>query len=491
MKKHSVLISLLSLVAIAVAVRWYLLPTHLFFGPEQGRDFLVIEKIVRSHTLTLIGSKTDVDGVFHGPIFYYLSAIPFLLSGGDPLFVSFFLIVLHALGIVAIYFLGTELDRQRTGLIAAALYALSFHAIEYARWLSNPGLTLPLSALFFLFLVRSKKRSTWWFVPAAIAGAWLGQAEFINFVFVTPILILSWALSYKTVGFTVSSLVSAGTFAFFSGVNYLLFDLRHDHLITNGIMALLSGKTGDKVTLFKSVTESTSVFGTLASRTFGVEYSVFPLLIGVLILIGAVLLSVKKQQHALSLWLFVPIIVLAVLRHGILTQIYGFCVVGMILSMAYLISEYAFRKTALGIGVLLFFVVTNLTAWQKNMPGNNVFFQSTQPGMRYSDMKKSVDMSYTWAGKQPFSIQAYTIPYFWQDAWIYLFSWYGKKAYGYAPVSEKAPKLFVIMQKDNSSPGYQDAWYKNTVSTWGEKGRSATYGEITVEERIVPLSKRL
>src|ERR1035437_7359970 len=70
-------------------LRFAYLKDNLFFGPEQGIDFLVIKNLVVDHKLTLIGSKTDVSGIFHGPVYYYFASIPFFLSNGDPLLVSF------------------------------------------------------------------------------------------------------------------------------------------------------------------------------------------------------------------------------------------------------------------------------------------------------------------------------------------------------------------------------------------------------------------
>jgi len=59
----------------AFAVRWIRIPEYLFFGYEQGRDALVIKDIYIMEKFTLVGPKTDIDGVFHGPIYYYLMTI--------------------------------------------------------------------------------------------------------------------------------------------------------------------------------------------------------------------------------------------------------------------------------------------------------------------------------------------------------------------------------------------------------------------------------
>ncbi len=121
MNKRDVII--LCVVAITTfLLRTQLLKSHLFFGPEQGRDFLVIRDIVQNHKMTLIGSKTDIDGIFHGPLYYYLAAIPFVFSEGNPLAVSLFFILFQSVTVFPIFVFCFELTRsKRTGYLGAIL----------------------------------------------------------------------------------------------------------------------------------------------------------------------------------------------------------------------------------------------------------------------------------------------------------------------------------------------------------------------------------
>src|SRR3989344_136093 len=130
-------ILIVSLFFIAFFLRAYLIPQNLFFGPEQGRDFLAIKNIAIGHHFPLIGAKTDIDGIFHGPIYYYFSALPFLVTNGNPVFVSLFFIFINSLTVFLIYSLGKEMFNKRVGMISAIVFTFSFGAIVYSRWLSN------------------------------------------------------------------------------------------------------------------------------------------------------------------------------------------------------------------------------------------------------------------------------------------------------------------------------------------------------------------
>src|SRR5581483_2273241 len=96
------------LVILAFFLRFYLIPETLFFGPEQGIDFLSIRNIAVNHSLTLIGAKTDISGIFHGPVYYYMSVLPFLIGKGDPVTVLGFFILINSFTVLIIYYTGKE-----------------------------------------------------------------------------------------------------------------------------------------------------------------------------------------------------------------------------------------------------------------------------------------------------------------------------------------------------------------------------------------------
>lgn len=483
-------IFLLLLIIFSVGIRWLYMPDTLFFGPEQGRDFLAVEKIVRNLDITLIGSKTDVDGVFHGPAFYYLIALPFFLSGGNPVSVAFFLIILYALAVLAVYELNKDLFGVRAGLLSALLYTTSFHAIEYSRWLSNPGLSLPLSAIFFLSVMKAFRGKKIFVYLFALSGALLGQVEFINFLFVIPIVFFVFFQLVKK-GFSIKLVTVALTlFLFFSGVNYVIFDFRHDHILFHGLLNLITGSTGHRNSFVRSLMENWNMYSTVVGWTFGIQDAISSQMVTVVIIFTALFIAINQKNYLPLLWIGLPFSLLTILQRNVLVQIYGFCVVGFISLASYIASRKWLNKWLSWIFVCIVSIV-NIYYCISVFRQGNTFFQSTQPKLRYSDMISSIDTVYSWVDKEPFSFQSYTIPYFWQDAWKYLFNWYGKKTYGYTPVAEKAKYLYVFIQKDWSNQGFQKSWYHNTVTSWGTKHRTANFGDITVEELLVPESQRL
>lgn len=263
MKKYLNTFFLLGIALVAFLLRMYLMPSHLFFGPEQGRDFLVIRDIVVHHKLTLIGSKTDADGIFHGPIYYYLSAIPFAASSGDPVAVLIFFIGLQSISVFLAYHLVFEITkRRRAGYIAAILFAFSYLLIVYSRWLSNPPLSIPLSMAFMLYLLRFIRGKELYLVAVVGLYGLLGQAEFINFLLFGVIggvaILLYWKQLKQTKPIIISIAICVGFITSFA--TYVVFDVRHKYLIFTSVLELLQGKSGGQSTLVSSFISSFRVF---------------------------------------------------------------------------------------------------------------------------------------------------------------------------------------------------------------------------------------
>lgn len=226
----------------AFFLRWYLLPSHLFFGPEQGRDFLEIKKIAEGN-FTLIGPKTDFSGVFHGPLYYYLAAIPFALSRGNPLVVAHTLTFIQAFTVFLAYAAAKEVSGKRdVGMIAAILFTVSYGAIVYSRWLTQVPLAIPFSFLFLWQLFRFLNGKHHALIWAAVAAGLLGQVQFIYFLFV-PVFLVYIILRFRkqflqaprrVLFYSIASyiLVSFGT--------YIVFDLRHEFLITKSIFSIFT-----------------------------------------------------------------------------------------------------------------------------------------------------------------------------------------------------------------------------------------------------------
>lgn len=469
---------------IGIALRFYLIPQNLFFGPEQGIDFAVMKRIAVDHDLTLIGAKTDVSGVFHGPIYYYLSIIPFLLSGGSPVFILFWFICINTCTIFIIYRLGFEITTKRAGIIAAILFTFSYGAIVYSRWLSTHPLSFPLATGFILSIILFLKGNKYGLYAAAIIFGLLGQAEFLHFLFygVLVLFIILWYRSYFLKLTKRQVLIASLLLIIFSSSNYILFDIKHNFLITGSLIKLLRGGSGYYIPFFSVIGLSMKVFISSITQFLFPISSLLTFLILLTSVLSVIITNTNKNKYTplILAWIFTPLFVLIITRHDVLDQFYVSIAPGVILIVAMFIDLVIKKSRNIGVIFISILVLVQLWYWSLNIPENrNIFFQSTQPKLFYSDQLKAIDYIYNEASKEPFSIQAYTIPYWMQEGWIYLFWQYGFKKYNYLPIKEKAGKLYVIVQDDNNIE-FQNNWLNGTVVTWGRQIKQKRIGTLSI-----------
>lgn len=475
---------LILLFLFAFFLRFYLMPQNLFFGPEQGIDFLVIRDIAVNHKLTLIGSKTDVSGVFHGPIYYYLAVIPFIISQGNPLFISLFFIILNTISVFLMYHLGKIIGGLRFGIISAIIFTVSFQAIVYPRWLSNPPLSIPLVCLFFLFFYRFLKGSKKDLVFAGIALGLLNQAEFLHIIFFSSVAMAFFLAFFKNFRKEnpIFIILCALIIVTLTGGTYILFDLKHDFLISRNLLSLAGGNTGYHISFTQTITDIwnsvTRVFmRTILPISSGGSLVIF--ISGIILLVRKII-SKEKKFIPLLIWIVIPVMLLIVFRHNILDHFFVSFIPLFVLLASLVVDTLWQKRQIFGLVLLVFIVIVNLFTWWKNIPANqNVFFQSTQPDLRYSDELATIDDVYKQADDRPFSFQSYTIPYWTQQGWQYLFWFYGRQKYGYEPIDQNAKTLFVIIQDDPSNKPFQNNWLKNTVSKWGTAKGTFKHGIIT------------
>lgn len=479
---RSTLLVLLVLTVVAFILRIWLVPTHLFFGPEQGRDFFETKKIIEGN-FTLIGAKTDFEGVFHGPIQYYLAAIPFWVSHGNPLAVVLFFAIIQSLTVFAAYFLGKEISGKQTiGIISAILFAVSYGVIVYSRWLSQPPLAIPISFLFLLFLFRFLKGNKRALFGIAIFAGLLGQVQFINYLFV-PLFLIYVVLRFRKKISRNMLWVSTVLFLITAWGNFFLFDVRNNFLILRNIMQTLFQAATMSLSLGASMQET----GLLFIRWLGMFVGTPTVLSSLLFLVGFVgfFVSTKRKQEILFVWIFLPLIILTLFRRGALDQLFVMIVPAIIVLTAIMISA----KKGMTIFLTTAFVFLNVWQVFGNFQTNrNIFFQAPQPEVRYSDQLAVVDEIYTRIGEESFEIQAYTIPHAWQDGWQYLFWYRGTTRYGgNLPVEHGGYRMFVIIQNDRANRTFQENWYRDIITKLGSLTDQFTIGEYTVEERLMYL----
>jgi len=179
---------LCAILGIAAYLRLYHINLYMTFLGDEGRDVLIVKRMIVDGKWTLLGPTASVGGFFMGPIYYYFM-LPFLwLWKLNPVGPAIMVALVGILTTYLIYRFGKELFGERVGIIASSLYALSPLVISYSRSSWNPNIVPFFSLSMFYLLWRIITKKTWHelFWVGIIIG--IGIQLHYTFLFVLPVL---------------------------------------------------------------------------------------------------------------------------------------------------------------------------------------------------------------------------------------------------------------------------------------------------------------
>ena len=124
---------LMAILLIGAFFRLYKIADYMTFLGDEGRDAIIVRRLLVDFDPILIGPRTSIGDMYLGPLYYYMMAPALLLANFSPVGPA---IMIALLGVVTIFFVwyvvrewfssslqGRSL--QAGALIAAFLYAIS------------------------------------------------------------------------------------------------------------------------------------------------------------------------------------------------------------------------------------------------------------------------------------------------------------------------------------------------------------------------------
>lgn len=241
-KVFKVLFFILILLSLFFA-SWFILNGDLTFSSDIARDFLLFGEI-DAKKIVLIGPKSSVMGLFHGPLWLYINYPAYLIGNGNPLVVGFWWVILNILFLVSIFIISKKLFNEKTAYLATLLIALytSFHTSTFF----NPiGAMFVIPFGFFTFIRYLQTQKARYLVAHVFTLGLIIQFEMAIGI---PFTILSFLYLFIKI---IRSKNKEHLLFFFVILiplsNYILFDLRHQFLLTNSILRYISPESGDSI----------------------------------------------------------------------------------------------------------------------------------------------------------------------------------------------------------------------------------------------------
>src|SRR3989338_8621824 len=184
---------------LAFLFRFYNFQNLFFFGMDQEYEALIVKNIVDFKHFPLIGVNASDTGLYLGPAFIYLAAVPFYIFRGNPLGWGLTASFLGVLTVYFIYKVGKKMFSKKVGFFASLLYSSSFLTSFYDRQFWNPT-PIPLFSLligFLLYRILNNNRKS--LLLLALSFGIAIQAHLSILIFL-PLIIYAVMKKYKILG---------------------------------------------------------------------------------------------------------------------------------------------------------------------------------------------------------------------------------------------------------------------------------------------------
>jgi 4-amino-4-deoxy-L-arabinose transferase-like glycosyltransferase len=213
------LVVLLGLVAIAALLRLPGIGAHGGWDADQGRDMLVLWRLMTDHVVPLVGPPTSIGDLHHGVLFYLLLAPFAWISGDNPVVVVSAIAVAGVIAVAVTWLLARSIGGPIAGLVAGLLMAVSASAIVESTAIWNPNL-IALSASVALAGAWHAHRTghpKWWIV-SAVGLAVTVQCHVLGIALAPPLIALYLLDVRRSSAGARSGLARAGIAAIAVGV---------------------------------------------------------------------------------------------------------------------------------------------------------------------------------------------------------------------------------------------------------------------------------
>lgn len=228
---------------ITLCVSIFLGTLHFFrsdilYHTDIARDFLLVQEMVDEKKIFLIGGKTSIPGVFHGPLYYWMMLPFFMISDGNPLVVSILWLLLYWSFLAAAYYISKKLADTSFALITTALLATltAYLPFGFTHTTVANFLTLPL--VYFIWMY--KKTSNWLFLAITVFTAGL-LIQFQMGFGISISLILCVYLVYQILKNKQYKHLLLGFIICIPLSTFFIFDVRHEFAQTKSAMAYMGG----------------------------------------------------------------------------------------------------------------------------------------------------------------------------------------------------------------------------------------------------------
>lgn len=442
----------LAIIIFASFLRLYKIDQYMIFLGDQGRDALVIKRMIEEKHFPAIGPPTSVGNIYLGPLYYYMMLPPMALFGLNPVSASIMVALIGVLTVVLIYLVGKTWFGRGSGLVSAFLYAISPVNINYSRfsWNPNPTPFFALLSVFGMYKLNKSGNFMWLIFTAFALGASL-QMHYLSLILIPIVGILTlhefWYRLYKKEKIkNFKKGIILGMLAFLLTLTPLFwFDLRHNFLNFNAVVKLFGSGGAVKADIISNLSRAPEIFGySMIGRYMAGENDYLTAVIA-LVFLGLLIYwflerirfkRVDWPGMALMIWIVVGILGLSFYQNDIYDHYLGFLNPVPFLLFGSLVSIKFLQGKIIKISLVILVIVLFWANSQKN-PLN-------YPPNRQLQRSQEVAKFVIWkAGGMDFNFALLSENNY-DSAYVFYLEIYGQKPK--AVPQDKTNQLFVVCE---------------------------------------------
>ncbi|MDQ3098776.1 MAG: DUF2079 domain-containing protein [bacterium] len=433
---------------------------------------LYVKKLVVDHNLMLIGpSSGGLQGFYHGVLWYYILAIPFIIGNGNPAALTLFMAVCSTASILLTYFILKKIANNGAALIGTVIYSFAGFSIATSRFIWNPYPIVWIMPLYFYALHSAVNKKQYALPLAAFLTSLMIHFEVVYGLTLIPTLILltcKYLKQWKILAFSL--------FLFLIPVSpYILFDLRHNFQISTVILQTIS--TGGANLSHAAADKATAPFERVLLRLDDLySYTAMSLspslyLNGtIMIILVFIVLKLRKRSDQKEEFKFILLVVATVVIPFFLFltlkyAVWGYYWIGnpalFTLLAAFIVGKIPAvipnkSNIILGLIILVMLVTYNplqyFPTWKNGTIGQGTQTLSTQRAVVATILRETQ--------KDPYSVYVLTPPVY-DYVYRYLFQWQASQTLQNYPLDHKQQTIYLVLEPSASDP--QAEYFKKKV----------------------------
>ena len=464
-----------------------------FYLYDQARDLMLTKSVAVDHKLMLIGSRSGIGGFFHGPLYIYLLLPFFYLGNGNPLAFLPLFVAIGLITVIAGFIVGKKLYNAWVGILVALFLGLSPRIWGYFP--SNQGINLVplLYLLIFYFLILYLRGDRKSFILVAFFTGLTLQFETATALVLPAVIALFYFWLPKAV--TKWKILAGSISAFLISISsFIVFDIRHQFLMTNSLINYIFTNEGGRgylplnLRLSRHFTSLIDVYKSVLIQ----DNLLFQLLLLFTIFTSLWLFLRKKikgqfKKELLLFGLFPLFIYVFFMLHS--QYIYAEYVLGLTVPVALFISLciYQLRETKIGQVATIALIAASIIQAILSMYGQYSKPYKALGAGSFKNQKEIVDWIFKDANGKKFGYFVFTNETFTSNI-DYLMWWQGTRIYNNEPTSTKQPLTYLIMYMPTvrEDKGVFPYWKKNVVRTNGRVITEKFLHDITIQKLEIP-----